>query len=174
MTTPQIPASGIKIGMRIRFWGPAEDPDEDLGVTSCEDVAFAGTVEVVLVRDGGNVTSTLAGAAAELRYGDLISSDFIKDFGSQCPTGTPGAACHARLARAVPGAFLPVSDTVRHPAPSLPGEPGGISAVQVTTELTVPTAEVTRETLDALTAAFGAMGWTVTGFADWEEPGARR
>jgi hypothetical protein len=161
--------------MRIQFRGPAEDPDEDLGAAFAEDVSFAGTIGVVLVRGGvPGVTSTLAAAAADLRCGDLISSDFIKGFGSQCPRGTPGWVYHARLLRAVPGSFLTVSDAEHHLAPSLPGEPGGISAVEVTCELTVPTAEVTRETLDALMTAFCAMGWTVTGFADWEEPGARR
>jgi hypothetical protein len=151
--------------MRIQFWGYPDTPDEALGAAYCEDVPLAGTIEAVLVREGGDVTGTLAGVAARLRPGDLISSGFITDFGSQCPPGTPGAACHAHLAEAVLVSFLMVSGVEHDLAPD-----GGILAVRVASSLSVPP---DREIRDALTVAFTAMGWTVEGLADEREAAAR-
>jgi hypothetical protein len=159
--------------MRIEFGGyPDGSPALQVtGTASCDDVRFPEMTEVGLSREGVPVaghpsrviaremTATLAGAAAVLRAGDVISAGFIKDFGSQGQPGTPGFACHAYLQDAVPVSGLIVS-----------GVEYGHGVIRVVTGMTAPRC---RELRDALTVALTAMGWTVTGLADEKEATAR-
>jgi hypothetical protein len=161
--------------MRIEFLGYPDTPSEVLGAAYCEDFGSPRRVEVVLGRDAspvsghlarvvGLVRSNLAEAASALQFGDLISSDFIREFGSNSPAGTPEAACRGRLLAAIPDALLMVARAERYTT----GD--GIPAVRAVIILSVPP---DRDTRDALTVVFTAMGWAVEGLSGEREAAVR-
>jgi hypothetical protein len=161
--------------MRIEFLGYPDTPDEVLGAAYCENLDSPQRVEVVLGQDAspvsghltrvaGLVRSNLAEAASALQFGDLISGDFIREFGSNSSAGTPEAACRERLLAAIRDSLLMVARAERYTAAD------GIPAVRAVIILSVPP---DRDTRDALTVVFTAMGWTVEGLAGEREAAVR-
>jgi len=146
--------------MRIEFWGY---PDPDIyGYPEDRDpgkpAAWAYREDACLAPPG-------------LHGGDLVSTDFIADFGSSSPPGSPEAACRAHLLTAIPVPFMMVDHTENYVAVTGPGgTAAGLPAVRLVFRRPVPASQEAR---DALTVAFTAMGWTVHGLAGEEEAAAR-